>query len=104
MRQRILFTAAALSVAAAMPAFAQAVPASRTIGYTDLDLASHKGRAAMDRRIGAAIEEVCGSYAGARSDEIRAIDRCRAAARTGVDSQLAALRARNATRVALESR
>jgi UrcA family protein len=102
MRKTILFTAAALS--AAMPALAKGGGTSRAVAYADLDLNSRSGRAQMARRIAVAVEAVCGSYAGAPNDEAIAIDRCRAAARTGIETQLAALRARSAARFAFESR
>lgn len=104
MRKTILFTAAGLSLSAAMPAHAEAGPASRAVSYADLDLATHAGRSEMNRRIAVAVEGVCGSYAGAPNEEVRTIDRCRAAARTGIESQLATLRARNGMQVALGSR
>jgi UrcA family protein len=103
MRKTILITAAALS-AVALPALAHAAPGSRPVTYADLDLATHAGRARMNHRIAVAVEAVCGSYAGAPSFETREIDRCRAAARTGIETQLAALRSRTATQVALGSR
>jgi UrcA family protein len=101
MRKTILF-AALLAAISAMPASAQA-QASRAVGYAGLDLATPAGRAALNRRIAAAVEAVCGSYAGAPSDEVREIDRCRAAARAGIETQLAALQSRNA-RITLGSR
>ena len=104
MRKTILFTAAALSLTAAMPAHAEAGTASRAVPYADLDLASRAGRAEMNRRIAVAVEAVCGTYAGAPTDEVRTIDRCRVAARTGIETQLANLRARSGTQVALGSR
>jgi UrcA family protein len=95
MRKTILFTTALLATISAMPASAQA-PAGRAVSYQGLDLNSRAGRSALNRRIATAVESVCGSYAGASSDETREIDRCRAAARTGIESQLAALQSRNA--------
>lgn len=102
MRKTILFTAALLATISALPASAQA-PASRAVNYAGLDLATPAGRAALDRRIATAVEAVCGSYAGASSYEAREIDRCRAGARTGIETQLAALQSRNA-RITLGSR
>lgn len=102
MRKAILLTAASFAALSAMPVQAQA-QASRAVGYRGLDLGSRAGRAVLNRRIAAAVETVCGSYAGASSDETREIDRCRAAARSGIETQLAALRLRN-PRIALGSR
>lgn len=104
MRKTILLSAAALFPFAAMPLHAEGAVASRAVAYADLDLASHGGRAEMNRRIATAVEAVCGSYAGVPTDEVRTIDRCRAAARTGIEIQIANLRARNGRQVALGSR
>jgi UrcA family protein len=102
MRKTILITAALFAAISAMPASAQA-PAGRAVSYDHLDLSTRAGRATLNRRIATAVESVCGSYAGASSYETREIDRCRAAARTGIETQLAALQSRNA-RIALGSR
>jgi UrcA family protein len=102
MRKTILFTAALFATISAMPAAAQA-PAGHAVSYQGLDLSTRAGRATLNRRIAAAVETVCGSYAGASSYETSEIDRCRAAARTGIETQLAALQSRN-TRIALGSR
>lgn len=96
MRKAILMSAAFASILAAAPALAQAAIASRPVAYADLDLGTRADRARLDRRIAAAVETACGSYASAPSTETREIDRCRAAARTGIETQLAALRSRNA--------
>lgn len=102
MRNIILGAFAALVAAAAVPATA-AEPASRTISYADLDLATAHGRATLDRRIAAAVEALCGSYAGAPGWAVPEIDRCRAAARTSAETQLAAL-ARRGGRIVIGSR
>lgn len=58
---KCLFTiAGAILALTAHPAFAQLEPASRTVAVGDLDLSSEAGRIALDRRIGAAVREVCG--------------------------------------------
>jgi UrcA family protein len=102
MRKTILITAAFLAAFAAIPAAAQTF-ATRPVPNADLDLGTRAGRAMLDRRIAVAVESVCGSYASAASTETREIDRCRAAARNGVETQLAALQQRN-SRLALSSR
>jgi len=102
MRRTMAVTAALLATISTMPVSAQA-PANRAVAYAGLDLSTPAGRATLDRRIGAAVETVCGSYAGASSYELREIDRCRAAARTGIETQLAVLQARHA-RITLGSR
>lgn len=62
MLKPILFAAATLAAAVtASPVFAKpAVPNVRTVSYADLDLASEAGRDRLDRRIRAAVREVCG--------------------------------------------
>ena len=102
MRKAILVTTAAFAALSAMPASAQ-VQAGRAVSYQGLDLGSRAGRAVLNRRIAAAVESVCGSYAGASSDETHEIDQCRAAARSGIETQLAALQRHN-PRFALDSR
>lgn len=102
MRKTILFTAALFAAISAMPASARA-PESRAVSYDGLDLATAGGRAILNRRIAAALEDVCGSYAGAPSYETFEIDRCRSAARIRIETQLAALQSRN-PRITLTSR
>lgn len=65
-----------------------------TIRHADLDLSSATGRATLDRRLAAATEQVCGSYAGADQDEAMAIQRCRTAVARDVSRQLAVRLAR----------
>jgi UrcA family protein len=86
-----IFSLAAAALLAA-PALA-ADPGARTakVRHADLDLSTAQGRATLNRRIAAATEAVCGSYAGASVDEQDAIGRCRADARR----QVAAQRIRN---------
>ena len=58
---KCLFTiAGAILALSAHPAFAQPEPASRIVAVGDLDLSSEAGRIALDRRIGAAVRDVCG--------------------------------------------
>jgi UrcA family protein len=62
MLKPILFAAAVLAAAVSVsPAFAKPIaPAVRTVAYADLDLSSAAGRSRLERRIGAAVREVCG--------------------------------------------
>lgn len=101
MRKTILIVAT-LSAFAATPAFAQQ-RASQAVDLTGLDLSTPAGRARFERRIAGALDTVCGSYAGASSYEVAEIDRCRTQARAGIETRLAALRARG-SRIALGSR
>lgn len=90
MNRIIASIAAAVTLAAAAPAAAdQQTGRSATVSYADLDLGDAGDRAILNRRIAAATERVCGSYAGVSSEEAIAIDRCRAEARRTVARQLA---------------
>jgi UrcA family protein len=62
------------------------------VRHADLDLKSDAGRNQLNRRIAAATEQVCGSYANASADEAVRIDRCRDGVRRDVASQLGARR------------
>ena len=57
-----LLTAASILGGTAAPAFAQPAAAAptRVVSYADLNLASAAGRAVLDRRINAAVRDVCG--------------------------------------------
>jgi len=65
MLKPILFAAASLAAAANLsPAFAKPItPEVRTVAYGDLDLSTAAGRTRLDRRIQAAVREVCGDTA-----------------------------------------
>jgi UrcA family protein len=65
--------------------------ATQVVRYDDLDLSRRGDRARLDRRVAAAIETLCGSYATSFSFEEEEIARCRAAARANADVQLARL-------------
>jgi len=94
MRNTILITAAAAAAAFAMPAHAQTVVRSQSVSTAGLDLGTAAGRAGFQRRLAAAVETVCGSYAGVSDTEQRDIGRCRRAAWAGVETQLTARAAR----------
>lgn len=96
MRKSILIMTA-LSTFSVAPAHAQQT-VSQEVRVNTVDLASPAGRARLERRIRAALETVCGSYAGASVQEMSAIDRCRATARAAVETRLAELRTRAANR------
>lgn len=83
--------AAALAVSAPAVGAEPAPTALVLIG--DLDLASARGQHVLARRIGAALEQVCGSYANAPDpvDQMR-IEDCRTAALRDAQQQVAARR------------
>ena len=62
MLKPILFAAASLAAALNVsPAFAKPIaPEVRTVSYTDLDLSTAAGRTRLERRIQAAVRDVCG--------------------------------------------
>ena len=77
MLKPILIAAATLAAAiTASPVLAKRIaPEIRTVAYADLDLSSIAGRARLDRRIDAAVREVCGEAASfdlARRHAVRA--------------------------------
>lgn len=76
---------------AAVESPANARAAEVAISVTDADLASDPGRR-LERQIGRAIEQVCGSYAAAESYQWMEIDDCRKQARQAVTQQIASLR------------
>lgn len=76
MLKPVLIAAAALTAAvSASPAAAKRIaPEVRTVHYADLDLSSIAGRARLNRRIEAAVREVCGeapSFDLARRQAVR---------------------------------
>ena len=82
-----------IAAVAAAPAAGQSNtdPVERVV-VSDLDLASADGQRLLARRIGRAIELVCGSYYGIRENfEIDAIDQCRRHAKAEVERQVAAI-------------
>ena len=79
-----LLTLAALAIAA--PAIAQ--PDSVTLTVTAADFASPAARAHLDRRIGSAIEQVCGSYAAIETSQMVEMDACWMSARDQATKQL----------------
>jgi UrcA family protein len=92
MHKFIVSLAAAAALLGAGPALATD-PSTRIvkISHADLDLSTVRGREALDRRIAAATENVCGSYAGASVEEQDAISHCR----VKVQHQIAAQRTQN---------
>ncbi|NML06961.1 UrcA family protein [Sphingomonas sp. G-3-2-10] len=76
---------------AATPATAQDVPKTASVRLDDLDLSQRAGVLTLNRRVAAAKESVCGSYAGARDGEETRIEACRAAVDRQVEPRLAAL-------------
>jgi len=60
--------------------------------YADLDLSRESGRATLERRVGFAVERVCGPHPSPpQFDGMRNYRACRAAAWAGAREQLAAI-------------
>lgn len=87
-----LFTSAfALSLVAIAPAVAQDAAPTRTVSYDDLNLTTVPGRAMLNRRISAAVSELCGDGAVRVVDgRARAVQACRSAAFVSTREQVAA--------------
>jgi UrcA family protein len=64
--------------AAATPVMAQDTPKTASVRLDDLDLSQRGDVLTLNRRVAAAKESVCGSYAGARDGEETRIAACRA--------------------------
>lgn len=95
MNKFVAMLAAAAAVAAGTPAAATDT-ATRTVKvrYADLDLSTRAGRATLDRRIDAALEQVCGSLGPTVNNEERVIATCRTEAAARIASRIAALRSK----------
>lgn len=85
---RIALIAAVLT---SIPTVAAAEPQTATVIVTPADLASPAARAKLDRRIGAAIEQVCGSFASIESAQEPEVAACWSTAKNSVDQRLASL-------------
>jgi UrcA family protein len=75
-----------------LPAAALADPRSATVTVTVADMSTPAARARLDRRIGAAIEQVCGSYAAIETGQVPEMDSCWAAAKAEASRRLASLK------------
>ncbi len=85
---------AATGLAVAAPAGAEGnSPRSVRISYADLDLDKAKDVRTLDRRIGNALERLCGSFSVAHDMvDIEKITKCRAEAKKSIDAQVASIR------------
>jgi UrcA family protein len=86
----------------AIPTAAFADSRTATVTVTTADMATPAARARLDRRIGAAIEEVCGSYAAIESSQVPEMDECWKAAKSEVRQRLASFSVK--TRIQLSAR
>ena len=75
----------------AVPAFAEPLPSQRVV-VSDLDLSTPQGQQRLERRIAAAIDQVCPKPAKLAQRSVAALHNlaeCRAAATDGVHQQIA---------------
>lgn len=91
-----------LLFATSIPAVASAEPRTATVTVTASDMATAAARAKLDRRIGSAIEEVCGSYAAIESSQVPEMDECWRSAKATVAQRIASLKGR--TNIQLSAR
>ncbi len=84
-----LLSAGTMLAGAAGPAFA-APPAAETriVSYADLNLSSAAGRDRLERRIGAAVNAVCGRAAPTDLNGLAQVDLCRAETHADATAQL----------------
>ena len=85
---------------AALPVAATAEPRTATVTVTAADMATPTARAKLDRRIGAAIEEVCGSYAAIEIAQVPEMDDCWRSARAEAVQRIASLKGRTVIQLA----
>ncbi len=86
MLKPILFAAATLAAAiTASPVFAKPIsPEVRVVSYADLDLSSREGRIRLERRINAAVQDVCGDAPTFDLARRRAVQECLVETRANV--------------------
>lgn len=94
---KILLPLATFAAAlAAGPALAAPVaPAAQIVHYSDLDLSSPAGRRELDRRIGIAIREACGTASDSDLHGRNLVQRCRVETRQAVAARRTAAVAGN---------
>jgi UrcA family protein len=86
MLKPILIAAATLAAAiTASPVLAKPIsPGVRTVAYADLDLSSLAGRARLERRVDAAVRDVCGEAPSFDIARRQAVRQCRVETRANV--------------------
>ncbi|MEA3039891.1 MAG: hypothetical protein QOE79_2404 [Sphingomonadales bacterium] len=86
---KILLPLAAFAAAlTAGPAFAQpAASGAQVVHYADLDLSSAAGRRELDRRIGNAVREACGTASDADLHGRNLVQHCRVETRRAIAAQ-----------------
>lgn len=91
MKFHLALIAAAVSAATNLPLPASAQAPTRVVRFDDLNLASAQGRAVFDRRVQAAIVDVCGDP-GSQDLQLSIIQKtCQRKARAAADAQMLAI-------------
>lgn len=89
MNRIVIIAAALLAAPFATPAEAQAPAADRTqvVSYADLDLARDADQRKLDRRIGLAVKQVCGTASDVDLEGKNEVRRCRIATRERISAE-----------------
>lgn len=89
---KYIVAAIAASLASAAPVTASEnmfEPTTRVVRYDDLDLTSAKGRERLETRVRVAVNSACGHWDVRSLNEKAMAERCRKAARTQSEAQVA---------------
>jgi UrcA family protein len=86
----LLPLAAFAATLAAGPAFAQPAAPAQVVHYADLDLSSATGRHELDRRIGIAVREACGTASDADLHGRNLVQHCRVDTRRAIAARRSA--------------
>ncbi len=70
----------------------QAEPRSAVVTVTGAELSSPEGMKRFHKRIAAALEEVCGSYATIETYQVPQLDECWRKARSNIETRVASLK------------
>lgn len=82
-----------LTVAVALAATPlHAEPRSTVVTVTLAELSTPDGTARFHKRVAAAIEEACGSYATIEAYQVPQLDECRREARSNIETRVAAIK------------
>jgi UrcA family protein len=89
--KKIIITSICLSLyAISAPAvLASEEIVTRSVTYSDLDLASDAGQSALNRRLARAVNDVCGTPYIGDLNEVRHVNKCRKEAWRGTRTQVA---------------
>jgi UrcA family protein len=86
--RRTFFAAFVGLIAVAPVAASASEPTSHIVRYSDLNLSSKAGQAALDRRINRAVRMVCGTAASVALQDKLNVQKCYATARASAKAQM----------------